>query len=207
MPESQEGTFLVPAEDGTYQLFSTDPALITAALEDGTITILFDGDIPLGVLLGTYEMDGDELIFIPNPEIPLGFMDGTPVSIPWWLGLLALLPFLFFLLFRRRKVMVELVVNPRKKSYYQILTRGEKLSNLQEEIKKDGYLLNGWYTKDEQNEDYLFDFNEKIRKDITLYAYWRIEDVFAYLDETAPVAASADTEPLDTEYDLDGILL
>ncbi|MCL1987996.1 MAG: hypothetical protein FWG64_08520 [Firmicutes bacterium] len=186
VPLVPDDMVLVPTDNVHSRLYTINENLLHDALSSGEITqFLYQEHLPVGVYLGTYATTDDGLFFIPNPEIPLGFLGGTPdTAVPWWWALLALAPFLFFLLFRRRQVMVEYVITPHKKSYYQILRRGERVSDPCELIQKDGIIpITGWFIDDRKRDDDRFDFETKIRKDITLYAAWQSEFDFAATSE------------------------
>ena len=150
-PPIGEGEILVPNEDGSLTLLNAE-----------------------GENLGSFVLNDDgDLVFIPNTEIPLALIEGeTATGLSWWWS--ALIPALLLplLLLRRKKIIVKLVTNIKKDEdpIEIIINRKEKITI--PEILKEGYTLSGWYKDDKFSEDAVWDLEQEVTKNITLYAKW-----------------------------------
>ena len=112
--DTPAGLQIVDGENGRLHVFLTDPGQIQELIDAGADTEfgLYDDSGRLtGLYLGTYEVDGERLIFTQNPAIPLGLIDFSnppqeeECSYMWmWflIGLLTL-PWLWFAVLKRRK--------------------------------------------------------------------------------------------------------
>ncbi|MCL1987104.1 MAG: hypothetical protein FWG64_03925, partial [Firmicutes bacterium] len=171
-----ENITIVEDEFG-FRLYSSAPEDIARALQNGYTHGIHDDDGNLiAVYIGTYVVDDNgEVIFMRDTGIPLGafvFDNVEPAATPWWvwllLALLALLPFLLFLLLKRRDIMVEFVVKNDRRSYYQFVRRGAKVE-YPEDIRLS-VPIRAWFTKNRDGDLEKWDFSDKVRKDIVLYA-------------------------------------
>ena len=147
---------VVPNEDGSYSIYQIDPQPPT--------------------YLGTYHPTYNPLekIFIPNPNIPLGLIQIPECPlVPWWmwplLGAL-LLPWLIAL-FRRREMTVKFETGIDEKNYFQVYERGD-LVDVPVGFEKEAHMLDGWYRDKKYSDKKKWDFDKKIRKNMTLYAKW-----------------------------------
>ena len=72
-------------------LFSTDPdiiALVLAEYPDTYIGLFDDDGVLIGVYIGTYHVDGTNVVFVPNHRIPTGLLTmepyaDSPIAPPW----------------------------------------------------------------------------------------------------------------------------
>ena len=147
---------VVPNEDGSYSIFQIPPWP--------------------SFYLGTYFRTYNPLskLFVPNPNIPLGLIQVPECpATPWWSWPLMgglLLPWLIPL-FRRKEMKVSFVTGIDEKNYFQTYERGDRV-DIPIGFEKEAYMLDGWYLDKNFSDNKKWDFDNKIRKNITLYAKW-----------------------------------
>jgi len=185
-----------------FMVYSTSPAHLALAQLFGYHRAIYDADGRLiAVNIGTYTTDEfGRIVYLPALEIPLSAF--IPLwyaesGLPLWLLFLAPIAAAaggitwFILWLKRRKLIVEFVLDPHEKSYYQYYKRREKLE--QPAISRDNYILEGWYILDteaendptkEAKERERWNFSDKLTKDVVLHANWKnLHDGSESLDE------------------------
>ena len=146
----------VPNDDDSYSIFQVSPGPPS--------------------YLGTYHPTSDpfEKLFVPNPNIPIGLIQVPECPItPWWSWPLMgglLLPWLIAL-FRRREKTVNFETGIDKKNYFQIYERGDKV-DVPVGFEKEAHVLDGWYLDKKCSDKKKWNFDNKVRKNMTLYAKW-----------------------------------
>ena len=173
---------VVSNNNGTiHHVFETDPEVIRAMIEEGAGTefAVFgpNGEIE-ALYLGTYYVNGNEMDFIPNPQIPLDLLDlYVPTSraqLPplfWPLMLLALmaLPFILYLLLKQR-VKVYFYGEEDEKPFMLKCKKHSKLSP-PDVFVREGEVISGWYKDRIQTKKWIFT-DDKVTKNTRLYARW-----------------------------------
>jgi len=117
------------------------------------------------------EYDGYE--HIPYDDVPVGPWDGDGGGrSPWrWLLLLLLLPLLFLLFFLRR---VEVTFHSGKENEDPHVVKMRRCKKVDrpapETFGEVGPLIEDWYLNGKFQANNKWDFSEKVRKDLDLYA-------------------------------------
>ena len=83
-----------------------------------------------------------------------------------------LLPWLIPL-FRRKEMTVRFETGIDEKNYFQTYERGDKV-DVPIGFEKQAHVLEGWYLNKKFSENKKWDFDNKVRKNITLYAKWTL---------------------------------
>ena len=129
-----------------------------------------------------------ELIYVPNPGIPLGFIDvndnaSNSCPPPWWLWPLMaglLLPWIPFLLWRR-KITIAFESGVDDKPYLQKYSRGQKIVP-PDAFQREGYEIEGWYRSKKFEKRKKWDFRDKVNTSMTLFAKWEVGSSSEYDD-------------------------
>ena len=130
--------------------------------------------------LGTYYVNGDDLEFIPNPQIPRHLLDfDIPISsnrlspmlwLPLLLALLVL-PFILFLLLRR-KFTVTFYGDEDLEPFKQRYKKHERLSP-PDVFEREGEVITGWYRDKLLTPEKKWSFtDDKVKRNTKLYAQW-----------------------------------
>ena len=174
---------VVEHEDSNLiSVFNMDPEVVAEILEQNPDFEfgLFDHNQRLiGVYVGSYHVGENDLVFVPNQDIPLGLLTfdsaDCPVVPRWFWPLLAglLLPLLLGA-WLRRKVIVTFETGIDDKSYYLKFDKGDKIPE-PVGFHKDGYELDGWYTKRTLAPKKKWDFDNKLYRSKKLFAKWTQE--------------------------------
>ena len=175
---------VVSNSNGTiHHVFETDPDVINAMIEAGAGTefgiIGPDGEIE-ALYLGTFYVNGDDLEFVPNPQIPLDLLSfDIPTSthqLPpmfWPLFLLALfaLPFILYPLLRRTYT-VSFYGEDDEKPYKQKYKKHSRLSP-PDVFEREGEVITGWYMDKLLTPTMKWSFTDnKVTRSHKLYARW-----------------------------------
>ena len=159
-------------------VFNTDPEIVAEILEqnpDIGIGLFDENQRLIGAYIGSYHVGEQDLVFVPNQDIPLGLLTfGTdcPVVPGWfWPLLLAGLLAWLFGAWYRRKATVTFETGIDNKSYYLKFDRGDKIPE-PVGFQKDGYELDGWYTNRGCSERKKWNFDKKFYRNKKLFAKW-----------------------------------
>ena len=158
----------------TIDIEQVPPHLEVVHNEDGSYSVFRVN--PMSQYLGTYHRTDNPFVvlFVPYTNIPLGLIQvGDCPLMPWWSWPLMaglLLPWLIAL-FWRREMTVKFETGIDEKNYFQIYERGE-LVDIPIGFVKEAHFLEGWYMDKKYSDKKKWDFDKKIRKNMTLYAKW-----------------------------------
>ena len=164
-----------------HHVYETDLDVIAAMIEAGAGTEFAiygaNGEVE-ALYLGTYYLNGDDLVFVPNSQIPQAFLDfDIPASsnqLPplfWPLFILALLalPFILYPLLRRTYT-VYFYGDENTRPFKQKCKKHGRLSPPDVFEREDEVIL-AWYKDRILTKKWSFS-SDKVTKNLKLYARW-----------------------------------
>ena len=141
--------------------------------------------LKIAFVLGALVLLGTSIyVFAGTPQ--LGFQTPQPDNCPpplwmWFIIAGLLLPWIPFLLLRRQ-VTVTFDNGIISRPYQQKYKKGEKVV-APEVFSNPGHYIEGWYRSEKYEEKQKWDFNDKVRKNMVLYAKWEPEGTPAELEK------------------------